>query len=209
MSCAMSNQLALGKWGLELLIVPTNKHYPYLSSEEKLSPIFPKISLGFSGLSTMRGGGERNEGLGKKEKSELLRTLLFSNNWNLYDKYIHIYRHGVPCFATVWPRIFTEIESNLWMRFLITLFWLLMKSFQKSSEMSIIMYILLSLPWTDVKVPRELLTGQDVPCNIAGFVECALFGRVQVKGHQSLQCPANRTFIYHWVVFQTIGYLQV
>lgn len=140
-------------------------------------------SLGFSGLSTMRGGGERNEGLGKKENSELLRTLLFSNNWSLYDKYIHIYRHRVPCFATVWPRIFTEIWSNLWMRFLITLFWLLMKSFQKSSEMSIVTYILLSLPWTDGKVPRELLAGQNVPCNIAGFVERALFWGAQVKGH--------------------------
>lgn len=185
MSCAMSNQLALGEWELELLIVPTNKHlfsHTFLQSR-KLSWIFPKISLGFSGLSTMRGGGERNEGLGKKENSELLRTLLFSNNWNLYDKYIHIYRHRVPCFATVWPRIFTEIWSNLWMRFLITLFWLLIKSFQKSSEMSIITYILLSLPWTDGKVPRELLAGQYVPCNIAGFVERALFGGVQVKGH--------------------------
>jgi len=39
----------------------------------------------------MRGGGGRNEGLGKKENSELLKILLFSNNWNLYDKYIYIF----------------------------------------------------------------------------------------------------------------------
>lgn len=50
-----------------------------------------------------------------------------------------------------------------------------MKSFQKSSEMSMITYILLSLPWTDWKVPSEtaavLFTGQDVGFNNAGFVE--------------------------------------
>lgn len=30
-----------------------------------------------------------------------------------------------------------------------------MKSFQKSSEMSMITYVFLSLPWTDWKVPSE------------------------------------------------------
>lgn len=43
--------------------------------------------LGFSGLSVTRSGDGRNEGLGKTKNSELLN--LFSDNWNLYDKYIH------------------------------------------------------------------------------------------------------------------------
>lgn len=68
---------------------------PYLSSEWKIgSDISKDLSLlGFSGLSVMTDGGGRNTGLGKKENSELLRILLFSNNWNLYDKYMYIHRH--------------------------------------------------------------------------------------------------------------------
>lgn len=59
--------------------------------------------------------------------------------------------------------------SNFRMRFVITSFWVLMKSFQRSPEMPVITCILLSPPWTDGKVWRNWLrvvfTDQDVGCN--------------------------------------------
>lgn len=62
----------------------------------------------------MTDGGGRNAGLGKKENSELLRILLFSNNWNLYDKYMHIHRHRalepLLCCCLTWD-IYRDMKS--------------------------------------------------------------------------------------------------
>lgn len=74
--------------------------------------------------------------------------------------------------------------------------------------------ILLSLPWTDGKVPREIASEWCLLVRMWAAITLVLwnigtFLWVQVKGRYSLQCPADRTFMYYGVVFQTIGYLQV
>lgn len=165
----------------------------------------------------MRGRSRRSEGLGKKENSEVLRILLFSDNWNMYDKYMYIHGHWVleSMFVPVWPRIFTEMWSNFRMRFVITPFWILMKSFQKSPEMPVITCILLSPPWTDRwgspqrNCFRVVFTDQDVGCNDTGFVEHLHWFWGADERTLSLTVSCRQGFHQFWVAFQSTGYLHV
>lgn len=95
---------------------------------------------------------------------------MFSDNWNLYDMYMCIHGHWVleSMLVAVWPRIFTEMWSNFRMRFVITLR-VLMKSFQKSPEMPVITCVLLSPPWTDGKVLREIASEWCLLIRISGL----------------------------------------